>query len=209
MTAYAPTDCTSIAVHPENGGCGEEHKAGLLEPGELFRLNCPQCEPVILRMRTGWAATPEGVALTPDEIGEAERAETNAKRQQNRTWGDPALIGDAIRDAMLGPGGRQQQAEPPSLLAQIAALAPEERAALAGMLMASNSGTTAVGSSSSAQLSIEPTQSGGGDEEGEPEPVAATLDGMPAAPLSTPVDNPVDTPVEPVRRGPGRPRTRT
>lgn len=205
MTVYAPTDHTSITIHPENGGCGEEHKAGLLESGEVFRINCPQCEPVILRMRTGWAATPEGVALTPDEIGEAERAETNAKRQQNRTWGDPTLIGDAIRDAMLGPGGRRQQVEAPSLLAQIAALEPEERAALAGMLLASNAGTMAVGSSTSAQLSIKPTQPVDGDD--EPEPVAASLD-VPDAPSSTAVDNPVDAPAEPARRGPGRPRTR-
>jgi hypothetical protein len=206
VTVYAPTDHTSITVHPENGGCGEEHKAGLLEEGELFRINCPACEPFILKMRTGWSATPEGVALTPDEIGEVEHAERDAKRQQNRTWGDPRLIGDAIAKA-FGMGGGQVPAamvESPSLLAQIAALAPEERAALAGMLLASGGGTVAVGSGESAQLSIEPTTQPV-DDESEPAPVAATLD-APDVPPSTPVDNPVDAPAGPVRRGPGRPR---
>lgn len=194
MTVFAPTDHTSITVHPENGGCGEEHKAGILEPGELFRINCPQCEPVILGMRTGWAATPDGVSLTPDEIGEAERAETNAKRQQTRTWGDPRLIGDAIRDAMLGPGGNAPQQQP-SLLAQIAALSSEERAALAGMLLASDDTNTAVGAGASAQLSLEPATQPTGDG-GE----APTLGGSDA---STPADG------APEKRGPGRPRTRT
>lgn len=188
MTVYAPTDHTSITIPAERGGCGMEHKAGLLEPGEKFRINCPACEPFILKMRTGWAATPEGVSLTPDEIGEVERDERDAKRQQNRTWGDPSVFASEFAKA-IGAGSRAQ-VETPTLLAQIASLAPEERAALAGMLLASSVDTVAVGGSAQ-QLSIEPADSDEEPPAGEESPAS------------------VVAAEEPVRRGPGRPRTRT
>ena len=135
MSVFLPTDHLSITVPVERGGCGEPHDGG--PAGERGEVVCEKCEPIILAMKTGAAVTPEGVALTPDEIAETERAERDADRRRNRTWGDPSSL--AAEFAKIT--GSQAPAEAPSLLAQIAALSSEERAALTGMLLASQADT--------------------------------------------------------------------
>lgn len=128
MTAYAPSDVRSITV-PH--GCGEPHEAGDLAEGERFAIDCPDCEPHILAMAGhGWAMDPLQVALTPDERARFEALEANAKAQQATTWADPRAIGNAVA-AALGVSG---QTSAPSLLEQIKAMSPEDKAALAGLL---------------------------------------------------------------------------
>ncbi len=184
MTVYAPSDHTSIHIPADRGGCGESHYRGITETGDpaVFSVNCPKCEPHIMAMKTGWAATPAGVSLTPDEIGEAEASEASAKRQQNRTWGDPSVFAAEFAKAIgAGPG----QTQSPSLLAQIAALSSEERAALAGMLLA--------GAPVAAETPTEADDAAASGDDG-------------AEPMLPPVA--VSGDVEPVKRGPGRPRIR-
>lgn len=136
MTMYAPTDFQSITVA---GGCGEPHqKADDLPAGERYSMNCPACEAVLTKERLGWAPTPEGVALTPDEIGEVERAEDAAKRATNRTWSDPANLAEMFAGVVKGASAA---GEGKSLLAQIADLNPDERAALRAMLNATDAPT--------------------------------------------------------------------
>jgi hypothetical protein len=136
MTVYAPTDSRAITIPVERGGCGQPHEAGDLAEGARFVVDCPRCEPHIIGARLGWAHTPHGVALTPDEIASVEQDEARAKREQNRTWGSPDALAHTFAAAMAkqvsGGGGSA-----PSLLEQIAALTGEERAALAAMLTAS------------------------------------------------------------------------
>ncbi len=146
MTIYAPSDVRSILIPAERGGCGVPHEAGDLPPGEHHSVTCPQCEPHIAAMRTGWAHTLAGVHLIPDEIADAEAAEAAAARAQNRTWGDPNALGKAFREA-LGPAVTPAV---PSLLEQIAALGAHERAALAAMLAADTPSHVDNGGSSAA-----------------------------------------------------------
>lgn len=129
MTVYAPSDVRSISVPTHRGGCGLVHDAGDLADGQRFAVDCPGCEPAIIATRTGWAHTPEGVCLTPDEIGVADAEAAKAQRESNRTWANPAAM-----FALMKSAGSQPPAEVPSLLAQIAALSPEERAVLGAML---------------------------------------------------------------------------
>jgi len=131
MTIYAPTDVRAITVP---AGCGVPHEAPALAEGAKWALNCPPCEGPIIAMRTGWAHTPAGVALTPDEIGVAEQEEASAARNRNRTWGDPTAVGQALAQALttVSPAA----ASTPSLLEQIAALSADERRELGLMLTA-------------------------------------------------------------------------
>jgi len=136
MTVYAPSDTRSISISPTRGGCGQPHTAGDLADGERFSVTCPACEPHIIAAATGWAHTPEGVHLTPDELAVVEADEARAKRERNRTWGDPQALGKAFAEVM----GAQMAMPPavsttgPSLLEQIAALSPNEKRALSAML---------------------------------------------------------------------------
>jgi hypothetical protein len=68
MTAYAPTDVRATSAVA--GGCGEGH---LVEPvaGGGRGVTCALCEPGLLKL-WGWAGSPEGVKLTPDEVAVLE-----------------------------------------------------------------------------------------------------------------------------------------
>lgn len=139
MTVYAPTDALSVTIPTDRGGCGLTHQV------TDRKVDCLACEPHIVGLRQGWAHTLEGVALTPDEIGEVERAEAQAKRQNQRTWADPAVLANVIGDAMRdGLANGQQPAAAPSLLAQIAGLSGQERAALRELLAATDPPVEAV-----------------------------------------------------------------
>ncbi len=63
MAAYAPSDIGATSAI--EGGCGQGHTVGPL-PGGGRGFICPACEPGALKL-WGWAASPEGVKLTPDE----------------------------------------------------------------------------------------------------------------------------------------------
>lgn len=174
MTVYAPSDVRSITIPADRGGCGKSHELiGELADGDRFAIDCPACEPHIIAARTGWAHTPHGVHLTPDEIAQVEAEEARAKREQNRTWGSPEALGSAFAAAMAAKMGAPS-ASAPTLMEQIVALSPEERAALGAMLTGG-----AV-----ASIEAAPAADGEGDEdedsedegngEGDTEPAAAT-----------------------------------
>lgn len=135
MTVHAPSDVRAITVPAERGGCGTSHEAGELADGDRFSIDCPACEAVIAAMRTGWAQQPHAVALTPDEIGVAQAAESQAARARNRTWGDASELAKAFASAIQG--GMSTPSAAPSLLEQVAAMSVQERAAFAAMLTAS------------------------------------------------------------------------
>lgn len=177
MTVYAPSDHVSITV-PD--GCGEPH---LLTDERA--LTCSVCEPLVLAMKTGWANTPEAVDRTPDERAADELAQKGAARERDRTFGDPHALAAVIRDAIT-PAER-----PLSLVEQIAALGPADRAALKALLFeADNAATTAE----AAVQSKAPRLTGAapaGDESVAPQP---SLEGE-----VTPVTAVTTQPVVPVK----------
>ncbi len=70
MTVHAPSDVRSITVPEHFGGCGAEHSAGELEPGQRMSIDCPPCELALTSpplSAHGWSSREDGVALTPDE----------------------------------------------------------------------------------------------------------------------------------------------
>lgn len=181
MTIYAMTDVTSITIPADRGGCGDPHtRPGDLPAGERFTVTCPQCEPVIIAGSTGWAHTPDGVRLTCDEIALVEVDEARAKREQNRTWGDPKALGAAFAEALSAQMAPPPAGEPPSLLAQIAALSPEERLAL-GQMLAPPPATTVTVSGAASLVTFDPASDAPGESAAQ-----------------APAENP--------KRAPGRPR---
>jgi len=128
MTLYAPSDVRAILVPQERGGCGQPHEAGTLAEGEHFAITCPECEAHVNTLGHGWAPDPLQVAMTPDERAQFEALSKQAQARQATTWADPDAIGKAVATA-LGV-----QAQPTSLLDQLRALSPDDKAALAGIL---------------------------------------------------------------------------
>lgn len=120
---YAPSDVQSITAP---GGCGQPHSK--TDPDQPFTVECAPCEPQIIGLKLGWGYAPHQVAPTCDELAIAEAADQQAKRQQNLAWGSPDTIAKSFAAAM------QQPAQPKSLLEQLAALGPEDRAAVRAML---------------------------------------------------------------------------
>lgn len=133
MTIYAPTDVTSITAP---GGCGNAHAKPTDDPDNSpFTLTCPACEPVIIGLKLGWGYELHQVAPTCDEIAIAEAAEKSAQRQQNLTWGNPSALAGQFAAALAAQGMQQPPAAPaPTLLEQLAALDPADRAAIRAML---------------------------------------------------------------------------
>jgi hypothetical protein len=82
--AYAPSDhgpsgdgtvaAGTVSVAPNKGGCGQQHKIRLNADSRPM-IDCPQCGPALTGGHWGWANSPAGVPLTPDEQGEVEIAE--------------------------------------------------------------------------------------------------------------------------------------
>lgn len=143
MTVHAPTGHGSVTIPVSKGGCGEPHAKADDEP--RLSVDCPLCEPAIMKMAGhGWAYTPEGVHLNPDERREVEQQENAARRAQARTLGDPVALSKVFAESMRDALGTGQGAPAPTLLEQIAALSAEDRAALKAMLGADSAPVEAV-----------------------------------------------------------------
>lgn len=111
MTLYAMSDVSGINIHEENGGCGQPHDVEVDENGRKY-LNCPACEPAVMRIGYGWSATPGGVLSTPDEIAEHERLEKESAR----------LGAQNLISQLRGAAGQSAQAAPQGLLDQMAVM---------------------------------------------------------------------------------------
>lgn len=126
MTVYSPRDVR--AINPA-GGCEHGHTAPDDHPhGVPMRVDCADCEPAILAARLGWSNDPATVALTCDEIAEAERAREQSARNQG------LLFGELLEQVRAG--GRAAAGQPASLLDVVKAASPEELAALRALLLA-------------------------------------------------------------------------
>ena len=123
--AYAPSDhgpsadgrVAAGAVRVADG-CGEQHQIQVDDHGRPY-MECDVCAPIQMGRHWGWAATPHGVPLTPDEQAERELANRDASKARDD------LANAAILEFM-----RQQRAaavtSEPSLADVLAKVSPEE-----------------------------------------------------------------------------------
>jgi hypothetical protein len=128
MTVYAPSDVRSINI-PH--GCPESHEAGELAEGERFSVDCAVCEPLIMATKTGWAHTPEGVHLTPDERAVVEFERKEAERIKAKTWGDPDALGSSLGRSLADA---LKAASPAQVDQALIAQADENKALMASMM---------------------------------------------------------------------------
>jgi hypothetical protein len=122
----------TVSIPEHRGGCGHQHTIQLDDDGRPY-VGCDQCSPYLIGSVHGWAATPHGVPLTPDEHGEAELS-----RREGETSYRLAMkaMGDAVGEIVQGQRRPATQAGPPTLIEQIAALSPAERAELGKLFAA-------------------------------------------------------------------------
>jgi hypothetical protein len=74
MTIYSPRGHGAVTVPVERGGCGATHAD---VRGERLAVDCPTCEPAIMRLNMGFGASPEAAALTYDEREAIEKGTRN------------------------------------------------------------------------------------------------------------------------------------
>jgi hypothetical protein len=116
----------TVSVPPDRGGCGDQHTVETDHTGHPY-ITCGVCAPVLIGGMYGWANTPAGVPLTPDEQSEVETAEREGQQMQRvamRTMG--AHLADMVK-------AQHQPTEQPvlsasSLAAQLAVLSAEDKA---------------------------------------------------------------------------------
>lgn len=130
-SADGAVEAGAVSVAQHAGGCGQQHKVQVDDQHRAY-VACDECAPVLMGMPgAGWAATPNGVALTPDELGERELAERDGVAMQ-RIW-QKSLMEDFLTRQREDKAGRSPGGAP-SLVEQLAALSPEDKAAVAQML---------------------------------------------------------------------------
>lgn len=134
MTDLGPShdgavDAGTIAIPADRGGCGKQHSAALDDDRRPF-VACDLCAPVMISQMYGWSATPSGVPLTPDELGEAELSKREGETSYRLAM---KAMGDAVGEIVQGTRPVVKQ---PSLIEQIKALSAEERAGLASLFAA-------------------------------------------------------------------------
>jgi hypothetical protein len=134
MSDYAPSHDGqvgpgAVSIPAYVGGCGKMHTAQLDDDGHPY-IECEQCAPILIGKHASFAGTPGGVPLTPDELGERELAERDAKATER-------VILRSVTDRLVDQIAADKQAKKapaPSLMEQIGALSVADRAELAKML---------------------------------------------------------------------------
>lgn len=137
MSDMAPADDGSlpagvVSVPAERGGCGAQHRAEVDDQGHPY-IECDQCAPWLTGNAHGFASTPAGVPLTPDEMGEVEISKRQGEVSYTLAM---KAMGQTMGQLIQQGGGRNTPAPAPqlSLAEQVAAMTPADRAALADLL---------------------------------------------------------------------------
>jgi hypothetical protein len=132
MSDYAPgreedAKPGAVSVPAEAGGCGKMHVAQMDDDNHPY-IECDRCGPYLIAHHASFSGTPGGVPLTPDELGERELAERDAKATER-------VILRSVTDRLVDQIALEKQAKKaPSLMEQIAALSAKDKAELAKML---------------------------------------------------------------------------
>lgn len=137
--AYAMSDLApgeligagTVSVPADKGGCGREHHVKT-NPERRPYIDCEACGAYLVGHHVGWANTPHGVPLTPDELGEVEVSKRDGETSYRLAM---KAMGDAVGQIVQGnKQGIQTRATAPSLAEQLAALSPAEKAELRAIL---------------------------------------------------------------------------
>ena len=119
--AYGPSDHgPSADGHVAAGavtvgnGCGEGHQVQVDDNGRPY-IECDICAPILMGSHWGWAATPHGVPLTPDEQADRELSSRDAGKARDD------LANAAILEFM-----RQQRAAGAPAAPSLADASPEQ-----------------------------------------------------------------------------------
>jgi hypothetical protein len=124
-----------VSIPRDAGGCGEQHRARVDDQGHPY-IQCDVCAPVLTGTGYGFASTPAGVPLTPDEMGEVEIGKRQGERSYSmamQAMGE--TMGRMLQQGQI-PGSPLPAAAPQldvaGLKALLGSLSPAERAALLG-----------------------------------------------------------------------------
>lgn len=133
MSDLAPSDdhpAGRVVVPASRGGCGLEHVVGLDGDGRPM-IVCAECAPVLIGEHYGWANSPAGVPLTPDEHGEVEVSEREGQVAMRMAF---KAMGDTVGKMIQGQG--EVPAKPATAAELVSALSASERAEMVRMLLA-------------------------------------------------------------------------
>jgi hypothetical protein len=140
MSDMAPSDDgrlpAGVVSVPEPNGCGRQHRAQVDDNGHPY-IKCAVCAPWLTGHAHGFATTPAGVPLTPDEMGEVEISKRQGEMSYHaamRAMGE--TMGQLIQSNNRPTGDPAAAPPQPSLMEQLAALSAGDRAQLAKMLAA-------------------------------------------------------------------------
>ena len=106
-----------------SGGCGAVggHAIEVDEDGRPY-IDCTICGPKLVGSHYGWAATPAGVPLTPDELSERDLAERDGVAMQR-------IVLKSVTDSLVTAASAQK-----GLVGQIRSLSAADKAELLAAL---------------------------------------------------------------------------
>lgn len=139
MSDMAPSDDgrlpAGVVSVPEPNGCGRQHRALVDDNGHPY-IKCSVCAPWLTGNAHGFATTPAGVPLTPDEMGEVEISKRQGEMSYHAAM---RAMGETMGQLIQGnnrPTGAPEPAPQLSLMQQLSALSASDRAELSAMLAA-------------------------------------------------------------------------
>jgi hypothetical protein len=115
---------------PEGKGCGRQHHAQLDDAGRPY-IRCAICAPWLIGHVHGFAASPAGVPLTPDEQGDVEIAKRQGERSYSMAMQAMGqAMSEFVQNGRAPFGSQPPRLDAAGLKALLAGLTAEERAEL-------------------------------------------------------------------------------
>jgi hypothetical protein len=121
MTDMAPSRDGNVPAGAVTvaGGCGVCHEISV-DAEHRPHIACDICAPILTGSHYGWASTPHGVPLTPDELASRELAKRDVEASQ------AILVNAAVQNMLLGQQQPALPAPAPSVADVLSKASPEE-----------------------------------------------------------------------------------
>jgi hypothetical protein len=126
MNDLAPSDDGQVDAGAVSvgGGCGNVHPVKLGTDGGPY-IDCGTCAPMLVGGHYGWAATPAGVPLSPDELSERELAERDGVAMQR-------IVLKSVTDSLVAEANAKKGKL--GLLDQLKSMSADDRAELLAVI---------------------------------------------------------------------------